>query len=629
MKKVLVIPGALHIGGAERVAANISRYAPTEEFVFHYVIFEGYENVYGPEIEALGGKVITLPSPRKGYLCYCKELYKLIKCNHYAIVHSHTQFNSGINLAVAKLLNVPIRIAHSHTTKTEHRVSVAQKIYEQAMRCLLRYSATHLVACGVEAGNWMFGTKCFQKKGIVLKNGIDAVANSFSEENRTKIRRLYGISSESFVIGHTGTLLPIKNQEFLIRLLPGLLEHNPLSVLLLLGAGSPEELSRLKSITEECAVTDSVIFGGPVLNVHEALSAMDVFAFPSLREGTPLSLLEAQANGLPCAVSDRVPSDAFLTDLICTLPLDNQTAWINALCRTKRKDPKRYAFQIAETGYDVHQAYMPVYQIYHSIATVSLSFDDGRGDNITIFDNLLLPKHIPATLNITTGYVDRTCPEEDLPTKKPAMLVEDVQRLAKDPLVEIAIHGNNHKNTESDILEGRRKLLAWMNLNDNTRLGFASPGSGLSLEYFRSSKGTILRNSVIYCRTSLRISTLHPLRLLSRKGGRIIHLPLLYRFAYHDTVMTEADGQIIYSVPVMKDTTVSQIMSVIKSAIKRRGALVLMFHSIEQSLVDSDNWSWSKAKMQFLCEELCQLEENGRITVCTTRELFKRLQERV
>lgn len=227
MNKVLIIAGALHIGGAERVAANISKYAPEKEFAFDYVVFDGYENVYGKEIEAKGGRIFTLSSPGRGYLRYCVELLRLIKRNRYTVVHSHTQFNSGINLAVARLLGVPVRIAHSHTTKTEHSVSLAQKLYEGTMRYLLRHSATEFVACGVEAGNWMFGEKCFSKKGIIFRNGIDAKANSFSEENRVRIRKFYRISSESFVIGHTGTLSPLKNQEFLIRLLPDLLAKKP------------------------------------------------------------------------------------------------------------------------------------------------------------------------------------------------------------------------------------------------------------------------------------------------------------------------------------------------------------------------------------------------------------------
>ena len=178
MKKILIIPGGLHMGGAERVAANISAYAPDGEFEFHYLTFEGHDNVYGPEIEKRGGKVITVPPPAAGYAAYIRRLSKLIRENRYAAVHSHTMFNSGINLAVAKAMGVPVRIAHSHTTRTETKVSPVQKIYEKAMQKLIVWSATDLLACGNEAGEWLFGVRAFSKLGRVIHNGIDTDAFS-------------------------------------------------------------------------------------------------------------------------------------------------------------------------------------------------------------------------------------------------------------------------------------------------------------------------------------------------------------------------------------------------------------------------------------------------------------------
>ena len=628
MEKVLIIAGALHIGGAERIAANICCYAPAEQFEFHYVVFEGYENAYGAEIEARGGRVFTLPSPKKGYLRYCRLLAELIRTHRYSVVHSHTQFNSGINLLVSKALHVPIRIAHSHTTKTEGRVSLPQNAYEHLMRWVIRKTATHLLACGVEAGRWMFGRKAFDAEGIVLRNGIDPAANAYSPSNREKTRACFGIDPNAFVIGHAGTLLPLKNQEFLIRLMPEILKARPDAVLLLLGAGSPEERARLEAIASESGVKRSVLFGGGVHNVCEILSAMDVFAFPSLREGTPLALLEAQANGLPCVVSNRIPKDAFLTDLITALPLENPEAWIGQLLRAKRENSFRYAEELVRVGYDFSGAYHPLYTIYRSIATVSLSFDDGRGDNTEAVDRLFLPAGLPVTLNITTGYVDHSCPPELLPSPKAPMQKEDVQRLAASPLVEIAMHGDCHQNTLDDIQRCREKLTAWLGSRAHGQFGFASPGSGMSLDWFRSEEAGELRDDVAYLRTSLRIRSLGMIRVLSRKAARVLHLPFLYRIAYHDTVMTECDSKILYSVPVMRDITPQQIRAVLRSCVHRRGALVLMFHSVDEDAASCDAWSWSKEKMQVLSAVLLAMQKQGTLALCTSVEQFARLQER-
>ena len=632
MEKVLVIAGGLQIGGAERIAANLAIYSPSNDFVFHYVVFEGYENVFGDEIEAGGGKVFTLPSPQQSYLRYGLALASLIRKYRYSVIHSHTQFNSGINLIVAKAMHVPVRIAHSHTTKTESTVSFFQKTYEKVMRCLIRSCATHFIACGYDAGDWLFGKKTFQKQGIVLRNGIDTEAFSFSPERRIAIRQQYQIASDAFVIGHAGTLLPLKNQEFLIRLMPEILMQRPHSLLLLLGEGDKPEIERLQKTAEECGVVDSIIFAGGVHNVNEILSAMDVFVFPSLREGTPLALIEAQANGLPCVVSDRVPRDAFLTDLIQSLSLENQVGWVNAILRATRINPTAYPARLSDLGYDCKLAYQPIYTIYRSISVLCFSFDDGRGDNTEVINDIFVPLGLPATLNITTGYLDGTCPDMLRPSMKAAMQISDVQRFAKEQSAEIAMHGNNHQNTIDDIMVGREKLQEWLQLDESALLGFASPGSGLSTDDFSSEKFKVFRDSVKYMRTSFRILSKRPLRVFCRKLGRIIHLPTLYRIGYHDTIMTRCDdknNKIVYSVPVMRSITVGQVFAVVRDAVKHRGALILMFHSVEHDNTKiADNWSWSFEKMRVLCDKIKWMRSRGQLRVCTTAELVEYLQEK-
>ena len=94
------------------------------------------------------------------------------------------------------------------------------------------------------------------------------------------------------------------------------------------------------------------------------LSAFDVFAFPSLREGTPLSLLEAQCNGLPCIVSSKVPDDAFVSDLIQSVSLNSPEKWVRLLTESTRHNPEEYARRLSDKGYDVHRTYERIYQVY-------------------------------------------------------------------------------------------------------------------------------------------------------------------------------------------------------------------------------------------------------------------------
>lgn len=362
MKKVLIICAGLQFGGVERFAANTVKFASADEFQFDYLIFEGFGDSLAPEIIERGGRVITIPSPQKGYRSYIKRLGKMIDENRYDVVHSHTQFNSGINLWVAKKHGVPIRIAHSHTTAHENAVSGKQRLYENVMRRLIKKSATHFCSCGVEAGKWMYGDHPF----TVIPNGIDTDMFAYNEQAREVIRNQYKIDADAFVIGHSGTIYPLKNQEFLIRMLPDIRKVRKDAQLVLSGTGSDEEVNRLKQIAAECQVKEYVHLTGAVMNINEHLSAFDVFAFPSLREGTPLALLEAQANGLPCVISDTIPQDAIVTDLVTKISLKDKDAWISQICKTIRNNPEKYRKLVSESGFDARKAYQKLFDIYNN-----------------------------------------------------------------------------------------------------------------------------------------------------------------------------------------------------------------------------------------------------------------------
>lgn len=360
MKRVLIICAGLEFGGVERFSANIIKYAPKNEFAFDYLIFDGMGDAFAPEIIEKGGRIISIPSPRDGYQAYIKRFGKILDENHYDVVHSHTQFNTGINLWIAKKHGVTIRIAHSHTTAHENPVSRSRAIYENIMRVAIRRNATDFCACGMQAGEWMFQKHPF----TVINNGVDTKSFAFSEENRAKIRSKNGIAADEFVIGHSGTLSPLKNQEMLIRILPSVLQKKPDAKLVLLGTCPGNFKDRLASIAENCGVSAHVMFAGAVMNVNEYLSAFDVFTFPSLREGTPIALLEAQANGLPCIVSDSIPKDALITDLCHALPITDEDVWIEALCSAKRESNRTYQEQFDRSGYNAELAYMKLYDIY-------------------------------------------------------------------------------------------------------------------------------------------------------------------------------------------------------------------------------------------------------------------------
>lgn len=362
VKKILIIIGKLYIGGAERVGRDIGFFADKSKYEIHYVVFEDIIGAYEKELEDVGCIIHHVDPPSSNYKKYYHCLVKIIKEEKIDIIHSHTMFSSGWAMLAGKKCGVPIRIAHSHTIRGPEKRGILKNTYEKIMRHIVVHNATDLIACGKGAGEWFYGAKTFSRKGKIIYNGIDLSEFEYNLAAREKIRNQYSLF-DKFVIGHVGHLAPVKNQTFLLELMPKILNKKPNAVLLLLGEG--EDRQKLNNIIIKNNLQDYVIMTGNVPNVGEYMNAMDVFVFPSLYEGMPLALVEAQTNGLPCCISDRIPEDAFLTDLIRVIPFDNNdTEWIRMICDANRKDSSSYGQQIYQMGFDVSGMLERIYQIY-------------------------------------------------------------------------------------------------------------------------------------------------------------------------------------------------------------------------------------------------------------------------
>lgn len=360
MKKILSIAAKLNIGGAEKVAADIGFRADPQKYSVHYVVFGDEIGAYEPELEVCGCKVFHLLPPSDNYRAYLNGLKRLIRTYHYDVIHAHTMLNIGWAMLAGKLYGVPVRVAHAHSALEEHR-SLKVRLYESAMRFLILTCATDYIACGVKAGHRLYGKKAFEKKGTLILNGIDTQGFAFDEQRRNTFRKELGLD-DKFIIGHAGHLAAVKNQSFLLGLMPKILKRQPQAYLLLLGEG--EDRPILEQKIHDLHLEDHVRMTGNVRNVPDYLNAMDVFAFPSLYEGMPLSIIEVQSNGLPCVISDQVPKDVFLTDLLRPLPLNDQMAWMDAICSAKREASEKYAVLMWQSGFDTDTAMQKVYAIY-------------------------------------------------------------------------------------------------------------------------------------------------------------------------------------------------------------------------------------------------------------------------
>lgn len=364
MKRCLQIVAALHIGGAEKVARDIGLYFRQKGYEVDYLLFGDTVKGYDREVVEHGCRIIHFEPPSSGYFTFFRKLKRLMRENHYDVVHAHTMFNAGWAMMAAKQEGVPVRIAHAHSA-LDNGKNRKKQLYEKIMRHLILKNATHLIACGDAAGERLFGRRAYQERGLRILNGIDVERFAFNRGIRNVVRKDLDLEA-SFVIGHVGRLSAEKNQAFLIRLLPQIAEKKNNAKLLLLGDGNDRD--KLQKLVHDSDLEDRVIMTGNVGNVQDYLCAMDVFAFPSLYEGMPLSIVEVQANGLPCILSTSVPKDVYLTDLIRSLPLDREQDWVEAICSAERPaQPEPYALQLTEQGFRTESSMEKISMIYDRI----------------------------------------------------------------------------------------------------------------------------------------------------------------------------------------------------------------------------------------------------------------------
>lgn len=346
--KVLQIGLGNNPGGVETFAMNYYRKLSQQGVQFDFVCM--YSTMaYEEEAEQLGGKVFHVPNVKKNYFGYVKALKRILQTGDYDAVHVHMLSAANIvPLRLASRMGIRKVIAHSHNTSTPGLLRKVMNGWNK--RKLLRY-ANCMLACGREAGEWLFGKKEFEH-GTVVNNAIDVERYLYSDEKRRQIRTEMKWE-DKFVVGHVGRFELQKNHEKLIDIFAEIAEREESVVLCLIGDGAlrPQIENKIAGM----GLADRVFLLGRKDNVDAYLSAMDSFLFPSFFEGLPFTLLEAQAGGLPCVVSDTITKDAFLSkEQVAALPLEEEDGiWADAVLKYQswnrpEPDELRVLFQKAQ-----------------------------------------------------------------------------------------------------------------------------------------------------------------------------------------------------------------------------------------------------------------------------------------
>ena len=280
-----------------------------------------YSNNLNTELEDSlldsGINLIKLPARKKKIFSYYRKLTKIIEKNKFDIVHVNGNSTTmALELMAAKKAHCDIRIGHAHNTKTEH------PILNALMYPLFNYCVTQRFACSQEAGRWLFKEKNFS----VIENGIALGKYIPNKSSREKIRSKLNLEPGDILLTNVGGFNTQKNQELLVRVINLL----PIKFKLLL-IGDGVLYQKIKENVLDMGLEKRVFFSGSVDNVPDFLSASDIFVMPSKFEGFPYALVEAQASGLTCFVSDIITKNVNLTNNVNFLSINNPFIWKDSL----------------------------------------------------------------------------------------------------------------------------------------------------------------------------------------------------------------------------------------------------------------------------------------------------------
>lgn len=306
-------------GGRMAVVMNYYRALNRERVQFDFLYFEPMAFSYEAEIRALGGQLHYLPRVAgQSRLAFERGPLKDFFARQgaaYRAVHYHVLSPGLTALKWARWAGCPLRVAHGHSTR--FGTGFIRQVRNGLACRYLRHFANSGLACCTAAARLLFGRQ-WQKQAKLLHNAIPVERYAFDAAKRDALRRAEGLEGR-LVLGTVGRLSPEKNQSFLLDVLAALKQRRADSCLVIVGDNGGL-LGQLRQRARQMGLEADVRFYLDRDDVGELLNLMDVFMLPSLYEGVPLVLVEAQANGLPCVAAEGVPEEAALTPLVRRLP---------------------------------------------------------------------------------------------------------------------------------------------------------------------------------------------------------------------------------------------------------------------------------------------------------------------
>ncbi len=338
--RILHVVGRMDRGGVETWLMHVLRTIDRSRFQMDFLVHTEKPSAYDDEIRALGSRIIPCLHPSQP-IQYAQNFRRIMReYGAYDVVHSHVHHFSGYVLWLAHRAGVPVRIAHSHsnTSSLQAQASIPRRLYLKSMRWLIGRYATTGLGVSKGAGAALLGAAWeTDARWRILYYGIDLTPFE-TPIDRASVRGELGIPQDAFVVGHVGRFVDVKNHRFIIQIAEELVRQKPEAYLLLVGDGPLRPA--IEQQIHDVGLEGRVILAGLRDDVPRLMmGGMDVFLMPSFYEGLPMVLIEAQAAGLPCIISDVItPEIQILESHIEYYSLSQSPEkWVNRILAMNQK----------------------------------------------------------------------------------------------------------------------------------------------------------------------------------------------------------------------------------------------------------------------------------------------------
>ena len=361
--KILHVGLSSNLGGIEKYLVNIYRNINHNKYEMDFLVFKGKKVCFFDEISKKS-KIYEITPRTKNYIQYLKDLKRFFKNSKYDYIHFHImEFSCFERILYAQKYTNSKLIIHSHIA--DHKIATKKtQLLNMIGECLIRKNDTYLkTACSKAAGEYMFAN--FPRKEFtVLNNGINIEEFQFENEGRQKIREKFDLK-DKFVIGNIGRLVPQKNHMFLLEVFYEILKLGEDAILMVIGKGPLKK--SLDEKASELNIKNNIIYIENTNEVNNYMKAMDVFVFPSLFEGLGIVLIEAQASGLECFITDTLPKEVNISENITRISLTvSPREWAKKIIESRKKYIDRYKInkELRDSEFDIKNTIKILEQYY-------------------------------------------------------------------------------------------------------------------------------------------------------------------------------------------------------------------------------------------------------------------------